>query len=152
MRYAAFLLVLITLYGCVKDEFCIEPNAVLMTVDFKTYDSTRLVDTPLLDATVYNTENALFFADGLLQLRTVDIALDRTAVQQTYIIYHSMTQDTIQVSYTTEEVFISNGCGYQTYFELQNVSHSKQNIDSVNIIKSQVDNTAQNPHLEVIYK
>ncbi len=139
--------------ACNKKEFCIVPPAMTMGMNFKTYDSSgTLVDTGLVNATVYNTDTSYAFADNVESLRTVSVSLSRKVNQQTYIVHQSITRDTIVVSYTPDENFISNGCGYQTYFQLDQVTHSRNSIDSVNIIKSSVNPNSLKDHLEVIYK
>jgi hypothetical protein len=153
MRYVIFFILLIASASCVKDDFCIEPNAVALTMNFKTYDSTgRLVNKVLEETNVYNTDTALYFAVDTVSFTSVTVAPDRRVNNQTYVIEQLLDIDTVQIFYSTVESFISNGCGYQTYFDITKVLHSTNGIDSVNIIEASVNNTAQNPHLEVIYK
>ncbi len=152
MRFIVVIVCIISLFGCVKDDFCIDPDAVVMTIDFKTYDSTKLVDTFLNDLSVYDAVNSYEYYESASNLATINIPLDRTEDQQILVFRHQSTRDTITVSYIKEDIFISNGCGYQTYFDIQNVTHSRLNYDSVNIKVTKVDNILQNRHLEVIYK
>lgn len=152
MRWFLFFLFVLSASACTKGEFCIEPDAVLMTIDFKTYDSTlTLVDTPLINAGVFNTDPDNPFEFTEQGLVTVDVPVKSFMGQQEYIIQQNGIRDTILIEYETTENFISNGCGYQNYFELTAVGHSSVSIDSVKINNPQVNGQGTIHHLEVIF-
>ena len=153
MRNFFLFLIIITAAACNKKEFCIVPGTITMGMNFKTYDSSNnLVDTFLVKPSVYNTDTTFDFIDSKVGLNKVSVALNRKRSQQTYIVSQSITSDTIVISYSSEENFISNGCGYQTYFQLGSVTYSRNSIDSVKITNSAVNPNSLNDHLEVIYK
>jgi len=153
MRKAFIFLLIVVAAACSKEEFCIQPSAVAMTMNFKTYDSTlTLVDTPLVEATVFNLDTAYFFVDNALSLTRASVALKKGQNAQTYVIRHSNENDTVLIRYQSDTNFISNGCGYQTYFTLEDATSASDRIDSVNITSERVDNLNTNPHLEIIYK
>lgn len=152
MRWALFFLVVLTASACTKGEFCIEPNAVLMTIDFKTYDSTlTLVDTPLINGGVFNTDPDNPFEQSENGLISANVPVISFGEQQEYIIAQNGITDTILIEYVTTENFISNGCGYQNYFELTAVGHTSIAIDSVKINNPQVNGQGTIHHLEIIY-
>lgn len=153
MRYFILFFIFIAITACNKKEFCITPDIMTIGMNFKTYDSTNtLVDTFLVNASVHNTDTAVYFADNVENLGSVLVAPRRTVSQQTYIIDQSLRSDTITIFYKGEENFISNGCGYQTFFELTSVKHSTNSIDDVIITNAIVNPSSLSNHLEVIYK
>jgi hypothetical protein len=153
MRKTILFLCFVLAAACSKDEFCIQPQAVAMTMNFKTYDtSLNLVDTPLVEATVFNLDTSYFFVDNAVSLTRASVALKQGQSAQTYVIRHSNENDTVLIRYQTDTNFISNGCGYQTFFTLESASSRSSRIDSVNITSERVDNSNTNPHLEIIYK
>lgn len=153
MRIIGFILFVLVIGACTKSEFCIEPNAASLRIAFKTYDSTDvLVDTALKNVDVYSTDTTAALVENRDELTQIDVFPNRRRTQQTYIVFHSNERDTIEISYTNEENFISNGCGYQTFFRIEEVSFSKSRIDSVNITETLVTDEISSNHLEVIYK
>lgn len=152
MRKLAFIFFVLAVGACTKSQFCIEPNAVKMRIVFKTYDSLGAkVDTPLVNADVYSTDTTVSVIENKDQLFSIDVYPNRRRTQQTYVIFHSNQRDTLIVDYSSEENFISNGCGYQTFFNLERVDFSKKNIDSVNISDAVVNDVLKQ-NLEVIFK
>lgn len=152
MRSLFLLVPIITLFACNKSEFCIQPSAVGMILDFKTYDSElNLVDTALINASVYNTDATDPFEENEDGLTRVTVPLRSTDTEQIYIVAQDVMRDTIIIKYKPIETFISNGCGYQTYFELESIRYSTNSIDSVKINNPLVNEDASKYHLEVIY-
>ena len=152
MKKLGIILLIVALGACTKSQFCINPSPVQMRIVFKTYDSSGTkIDTPLVNADVYCTDTTVSIVENIESLLRVDVYPNRKRTQQTYVIFHSNQRDTLIINYTPEENFISNGCGYQTFFSLERVDFNKTNIDSVNITAVSVtDEIKQN--LEVIFK
>jgi hypothetical protein len=153
MNKLFLIAIILIVSSCTKKEFCIEPNAVFMTMAFKTYDSSQaIIDTPLINASVYSLDTTYLYADNVPKLSAINVYLNRALTQQTFVVHQNVTRDTINVFYKPELVFLSNGCGYQTYFELENVEHSRNSIDSVKITNAVIAPSPKKYHLEVIFK
>lgn len=153
MQKLGIILLLVIVGACTKSDFCIEPNSATMGLAFKTYDSTNaLVDTALQNVDVYSTDTTTSLVENIASLTRINVFPNRKITGQTYVIFNSNNRDTVSVTYTPEENFISNGCGYQFFFRIENVSFSKTNIDSVNIIDALVTDDPNTINLEIIYK
>ncbi len=124
-----------------------------MKINFKTYDTNNnLIDTPLLGAGVYTTDTSYAYADNVDGLNSIGVFLNKKNDHQTFIIFQSNTRDTIHVFYESENVFVSNGCGYRVDFNIKDVTFSSSSIEDVRIQNAKVSATQNDTHLEVIYK
>lgn len=63
----------------------------------------------------------------------------------------SFDKDTIRFYYTRSLHFISNACGYTTYYTINNLSYTTWNIDSVNLINGNVSNDASIENVKIYY-
>ncbi len=139
--------------ACAKKEFCITPSPVYTTLAFKTYNTKNvLVDTPLQNVDIYSIDPEVIFYENLESTISERVYLKRDITKQEFVIFQGNRRDTISVFYKPELNFVSNGCGYQTFFTIENVTFGSQSIDSVKINNALVNDAPKTYHLEVIYK
>ena len=67
--------------------------------------------------------------------------LSMQAESNSFIITADTLTDTLELFYTTKLAMISVQCGFTTNFEIQSLSFTKNFIDSISIVKSNVDLT-----------
>ncbi len=60
-------------------------------------------------------------------------------------------KDTITFYYSRNIHFISNACGYTTYYTINNLRYTVNNIDSVKLVNGNVSNDANIEHVKIYY-
>ncbi|RYE20704.1 MAG: hypothetical protein EOP51_17295 [Sphingobacteriales bacterium] len=60
-------------------------------------------------------------------------------------------KDTITFYYTRNLHFISNACGYTTYYTISDLKYTVNNIDSVKLINGNVSTDANIEHVKIYY-
>lgn len=59
--------------------------------------------------------------------------------------------DTLTFSYSRQLTFVSNGCGYRYYYTLSDVNTTHNNIDSVVVNKTEVNNDLNAEHIRIYF-
>ena len=62
------------------------------------------------------------------------------------------TIDSLLLHYTREPHFISTACGYETFFNITNISYSTNIIDTIIINQSAVNNDVNKENLKIVIK
>ena len=143
MNTKGFLLIFIsvlTIFSCRKDDICTEggtPKLIISFYDFnvpvnniygfsfapvlKNVDTLTVVALPVLDTIIYKKA-----------LDHIGLPLNTAADNSQFILIKDNNPDTLNFSYTRENVFVSKSCGYKTIFHQLNLDLQQ---DSDNWIK-----------------
>ena len=134
MNVKSFLLIFIsvlTIFSCRKDDICTEGGTPKLGISF--YDNSSSTDTLKVvnDLTVI----ALPIQDTIINNKSpehIDLPLNTGADNSQFILIKDNNPDTLNFSYTRENVFVSKSCGYMTIFHQLNLDLQQ---DSDNWIK-----------------
>lgn len=114
MKKITALLLLLTaiIISCDKDDFCTEattPNLIITFFDNNNENSKKKVNNLIIKVKDIAEYKAIT-TDSLA------IPLDINKEKTTYIFSTNNTLDTLQLSYTKKDIFVSRSCGYKTTF------------------------------------
>ncbi len=143
-----FILGLLLLTSCERDDICIEPTTPKLIIRF--YDAnnpTNLKDVKLLSVWATGKDTLVNYNS----LTTDSIAIP-LAVNATFTEYHFKSNtidgsivnnmiDALTINYTTEDIFVSRSCGYKTIFNNTTVTANTNNwIQSINVLNPNINN------------
>ncbi|ETN96121.1 DUF6452 family protein [Zhouia amylolytica] len=157
------LLIFIGVLSCEKDDICppdsaITPNLVIRFYDADNPQETKLVNNLRIigvgqetDAWPLSTTDSVAiplksFANSSSFVFIMDSAIDETGSETGVI-------DTLTFNYGTEEVFISRGCGYVSYYN--NLGYTPDSgtegwVSRLRIISTDIENQNQ-AHVQIFH-
>ena len=142
------ILVLLAIISCEKDDFCVEsitPKLILRFYDFD--DSTALKATERMFVWAVNKDS--IYEEAALD--SIYVPLNLSDITTTYVLENNSILDTLELSYTPHDVFVSRSCGYITIFEDFEVKRVTNNwIKDIEIINTIIehDTTA---HIHILH-
>ncbi|HMN33003.1 MAG: hypothetical protein IT215_07445 [Chitinophagaceae bacterium] len=143
--------------SCNKSNSCLTPKVVALAVGFYQKNDTTLSDTLLENANLYFGKNAQFF-QNIKNANKLRITLSQSEDYSKFIFQIDSTDfsitgiDSIRIDYNRELHYISTNCGYETYFEINNIEYSHQYIDTIIIASDKVNNDVNTEHLKIVLK
>ncbi len=147
-KYVIALIVLLAIFGCEKDDICIEANTPNLIIRF--YDAAN----PTQLKQVTNMYVWALNKDSIYQnvaLDSIVIPLDINANTTTYFISSDLGEDEIELNYTKKDIFVSRSCGYKTIFENLQVANNTVNwINSISINNSTIEDESK-AHLHIYH-
>jgi hypothetical protein len=136
LLFIIFILVL----SCSNEDICDQENHFPLVARFKTVQENLEYDTIVNGVSLYGIRAGL--PDSLLydsiSLSRIELPLDPNGNQCSFVLETGNQKDTIDFTYQTEVRLISYGCGFGTFFTLENPSHTNLMIQQINIINSLV--------------
>ena len=146
--YWIVLLILSGNYSCEKDDFCTESITPKLTLRLYDFDNSTAFKA---------SENMYVWAinhDSLYNgasLDSVSIPLNLADVTTYYVIENKSILDTLEVTYSPHDVFVSRSCGYKTIFEGLEVQRVTNNwIKDIEIINSTIENDTA-AHIRILH-
>ncbi len=144
------------LAGCRKDALrdpCLQPTNVAMRVALKQVRDTLRTDTGLPAAVLVpiGGQGALMFERGAVSL---NLYLSPQGDSCRYLLTadsFATTPDTLSFYYSRQIAFLSNACGFTTFFTLSGVSVTHNAIDSFRLPNPLVNNDANSPAHLLLY-
>lgn len=157
MKSLHLLFLFILLLGaCVKNDFCIQPSAVKTVVRFKHMDSAnKKVDLSINNITIFLTDSSYLYYDDISGVNQVQLYLRPNSNRQEMVFKQEeapFLSDTVAIKFESTLHFISNGCGYQYYFKLTELSSSHHLIQEVAITSASVTESIASENIEIIFK
>ena len=159
-HFKLILIVSITLliYSCNKSSTYLTPKVVALRGGFYYRDTVNTFkDSVQVNANLYfgtslnyfiNIKNTSKYFLSLAQ-NTDSVTLyfqsDSTSTEPETI-------DSLLLHYTREPHFISTACGYETFFNITNISYSTNIIDTIIINQSAVNNDVNKENLKIVIK
>ena len=144
-----------TFFSCNQDAICIEPKTVTFLAGFYAKDTaTTWKDSALTNA---NLRYGINYNTFVNIKKSKQIRMPLSPLQdEMEIVFQSdstltdpATIDTIHLQYTRELHFISSACGYQTFYALQQINSTKNVIDSIRILHTDVTNEMNKEHFQI---
>ena len=132
------LALVLSFSSCEKDDICIDPITPNLIIRF--YDNTDANTLKsVANLQIKNTDIDSIFTDNIVATDSITIPLNAFAESTTYQLTINNTDtntansDTLKISYTREDVFVSRSCGFKTIFKDVSLSVT---TDTNNWIKS----------------
>jgi hypothetical protein len=136
ISFIAAILAIILLLNCEEDKQCTEDIEISVNIDFKTISSGIKKDTLINNLTVIGKDTPYYNTNNL---KSISLALSQSSDTSEFRFSVDTVPDTI-LFYSSRELFmISFECGFATRFILEKVISQDILIDSISIIKSNVD-------------
>jgi hypothetical protein len=158
-----------------KDPECYQPTMVQALCKFK------FRDTQIVEVQVGNDTNNLIldtidiFPDSAMnspQMRIIgeskDVLIQGARYDKTLRVLFNYSKDSIRYTFRTDSTstlfdtitfyyepsvhFISNNCGYNYFYQIQNVKHTTHMLDSFAIPNSNVTDDAQTENVQFYFK
>lgn len=157
-RILQVLMLSAVMMACSSDDICLTPTLVTLRGNFVNKDTSGTLRDSIQTNALWVFGSSLNYAQSLKN--TSSFAFPLSQIQDSVIVYYLADSlnivpekiDTLRIKYTRQIKFISNACGYQTWFTLNEIAHSQHSIDSVRIATSEVSNDANSIHIKVILK
>lgn len=134
-----FIIGLLVISSCVKDDLCIEPTTPTLIIRF--YDNTDSLKVKNVSSlTVWaKGKDSIYSAEASLD--SISLPLNINADETFYKLASGLIVDTLLISYERKDVFVSRSCGYKTVFENVSIASSTNNwIKKQVIINSTIEN------------
>jgi hypothetical protein len=142
--------------GCRKDELrdpCLQPTNVAVRLALKQVRDTLRVDTGLAKAILIplGGKTALQFGNGATTLSAY-LSPQSDFCQYLFTADSFATvPDTLSFSYSRKITFLSNACGFTTFFTLSRATATGNAIDSFLLVNPLVNNDANSPAHLLLY-
>lgn len=130
-------IVLLGIVSCENDDFCTEPTTPRLIISF--YDKDTPEEYKELPIYVWAIGK-----DSIYKLATVDsiyVPLNTNATTTSYSLATTNIVDVIKFDYTTEDVFVSEPCGYKSIFKNLTIDTKTNNwINSIEVVNQSINN------------
>lgn len=159
-HFNLILIVSITLliYGCNKSSTCLTPKVVALRGGFYYRDTVNTFkDSVQVNANLYFGTSLNYFIN-IKNTSKYFLSLAQNADSVTLYFQSDSTStepetiDSLLLHYTREPHFISTACGYETFFNITNISYSTNIIDTIIINQSAVNNDVNKENLKIVIK
>ncbi len=161
MKKLLFLFVLfLSIYSCEKDDICIDPITPNLIIRF--YDNTDGITLKkVTNLQIKNTDIDSIYSNNITASDSIVIPLNINQDSTTYVLtidskdVDLANSDTLKISYTRKNIFVSRSCGFKTIFKNANLNlttDSNNWIKSINFIEAQ--NTIENEskaHVKILH-
>ena len=152
MKFFKFLLIFFfILLSCEPDDLCLEaypdtPKLVLKFFDFNSQESAEIDNLIIEDA----DRNIILFSgstDSLL------VPLNYTKQQTSFNFTYNNNSDKVFINYTTNDVFVSKGCGYRMNYVLNNIIVENDNENWISLFEIINKNVTEesNHHVKIFF-
>lgn len=153
------LIILVTfLTCCTSSEVCENITTVPLRIGFfsENPDDPDQPESYLLDSiTAFGITKDSLIYDNQKNVSLIELPIDPSANSSGFIFLISPAdstdvpaQDTLWINYEKQPTLISMECGFVNFFEIESVSYSSQQIDTIIIENSSVNNSFD-VHLQV---
>lgn len=146
------------IYGCNKSSTCLTPKVVALRGGFYYRDTVNTFkDSVQVNANLYFGTSLNYFIN-IKNTSKYFLSLAQNADSVTLYFQSDSTStepetiDSLLLHYTREPHFISTACGYETFFNITNISYSTNIIDTIIINQSAVNNDVNKENLKIVIK
>lgn len=140
-------ILLLGIVSCENDDFCTEPTTPRLIISF--YDKDIPEEYKEIPIYVWALEK-----DSIYNLATVDsiyVPFNTNATTTSYALATTNLIDTLKFSYTVEDAFVSESCGYKSVFKNLTIDTKTNNwISSIEVTNQSVDNEEQ-AHVKIYH-
>jgi len=139
-HFTIFIVFLITLLSCEKDDICVEQITSNLIVRF--YDNEdRTKPKALTKMYIWASGKDSIVSYINKSLDSISLPLNLSENVTKYVIENNSVKDTVEFTYLRNDIFVSRSCGYKTIFE--NLAISKNTVQWIidaEIINSTIEN------------
>ena len=147
MGYRILILFGLIFIACEYDDFCSQTGTPRLVISF--YDKNNPFSKKSLPIYVWADEK-----DSIYRKATLDsilIPLNTTAKKVHYKISYSKQVEDLIITYETKDEFISNSCGFVTFFRISMISNpQKKWIGNIQIINPSIKDE-KNAHVKIFH-
>ncbi|NIJ45112.1 hypothetical protein FHR24_001551 [Wenyingzhuangia heitensis] len=149
MKKLLFSLLIITTFigfNSCQDEFCLDNTTPSLVIEF--YNNTERDSLKEIDLIVWANSKDTIFNGTVSKTGNLSLPLD---TQNTFVVYHLSMQDELgngtvddlTINYTTEDIFVSQACGFKSIYNNVTTTTTKNNwiLDSETTKQSINDET-----------
>jgi hypothetical protein len=144
-----FIFLLLAQYACINEEVCEDIATVPLRMGF--FEENATGDEPIaitLDSlTVFGFGNDSLIYNNQFSVSQIELPLDSQRDSCAFIFVlpqvnsEILLYDTVWFFYDRKATLISMECGFSTFYELNNITFSKNRIDSLSLDNSNIRNT-----------
>lgn len=146
--FVSFILGLLLISSCVKDDICIEattPNLIIRFYDIT--DTLTVKKTTKL--TVWAIGKDTIYTEAALD--SIILPINLNGDDTTYKFVSDTFTDSLKISYTKKDVFVSRSCGYKTIFENVEVSLLSTSWMKDFRLKTQTIENENSAHITILH-
>jgi Family of unknown function (DUF6452) len=149
-----------SVYSCEKDDICIDPITPNLIIRF--YDNTDGITLKnVTDLQIKNTDIDSIYSNNIISSDSIAIPLNINQDSTTYVFTINSNDidlansDTLKISYTRKNVFVSRSCGFKTIFKnasLNLTTDGNNWIKSASFVEAQntIDNESK-AHVKILH-
>jgi hypothetical protein len=152
-----FIIGLLGIWACMlacqqQKDLCLQPQNVQAQISIKggDADSAYSITIPYLQAHVLVNNEEKLLLEGQFQVSSASLSLSPLADTTTWIVSFDSTmtiRDTFTLTYQRQPHFVSNGCGYTYFFNLDTVWATQHIIKSLKLDNKFVSNNVNETHI-----
>jgi len=138
LRFSAGLIIvlIVACSGCTT-EGCNDPGESLMVITLHETDND---DATIIDSlTVYGVGMDDLPLYDNSQTGKIELPLNPASDRADYVIVNGLIHDTLKITYTATQHFISKACGYSFLYTMGSISYTNNRIDTILIINNTVN-------------
>ena len=139
------------LFSCEPDDLCLETYPDTPKLIIKFFDNVSQESIVINNLTIEDIDRNLVLFTGTTD--SISIPLNYTKQQTSLNFIYNTNLDKVYVNYGTNEVFVSNGCGYRMEYLLENIIVENDNenwISSLEILNQNVVEES-NHHVKIFF-
>ncbi len=131
-----FILLIITCYSCIT-EGCNDPGESMAVITLHKADNDDIITTDSLTIYGVGMDNLLLYNKS--NTAEIELPLNPVSGYTGYVIVNGLIHDTLEITYTATKHFISKACGYNFLYTIEDISYTKNRIDTILIINKTVN-------------
>ena len=144
----SFILALLLIGSCVKDDICIEATTPNLIIRFyAATDSTTVKEVTKL--TVWSVGKDTIYKEK--ELDSIILPINLNGDDTTYKFISDTFTDSLKISFSKKDVFVSRSCGYKTIFENVEVSSLSTNWIKGFILNTQTIENEDSAHINILH-
>ena len=136
--YLLFIFLSFTINACENDNPCVDNVVSRINAGFYTLSNDNESAFTVSDFSMYGIDRQDSVLHGS-NVRIFDFPLSMHEASSSYILTVNTLTDTLELFYTSKLAFVSVECGFTNNFEIQSLSITNNFIDSISIVKNNVD-------------
>ena len=139
------------LFSCEPDDLCLETYPDTPKLIIKFFDNVSQESIVINNLTIEDIDRNLVLFTGTTD--SISIPLNYTKQQTSLNFIYNTNLDKVYVNYGTNEVFVSNGCGYRMEYLLENIIVENDNENWINSLEILNENVVEelNHHVKIFF-
>ncbi len=148
IKFFISVIIALLLLSCAQDDTCRTDKNIGMHAGF--YLLENKTNLQIDSITVYGKDVDSLLYNNSKNIDKIKLPLNPQTENCTYILKINETYDTLKITYSNKEYFISYACGMIISHKLDTILHSQHSIQKVEITNHQIDLTDAE-HLQIYF-